>query len=63
MLAKLITLPMASAMPSASSQPPLLRIEGRGEEHEKDRKERDHGSRPSASSQAKRTIVIPASCR
>ena len=35
MLAKLITLPMPSAMPSASSQPPLLRIEGG---HQKRRK-------------------------
>ena len=42
MLAKLIRLPMPSAMPSASSQPPLLRIEARVMQHQEDRKERHH---------------------
>ena len=41
MLAKLITLPMASAMPSASSQPPVLRIEARVSRTTNDREECD----------------------
>ena len=41
MLAKLIALPMASAMASASSQPPVLRIEARVMKNQEDREERD----------------------
>ena len=51
MLAKLNRLPIASAMPSASSQPPRLRIEA-VQKHQKDRKERTAVIRASASSQA-----------
>ena len=63
MLAKLIRLPIASAMPSASSQPPLLRIEARVRKTRKIAKNATTVMRPSASSQATRTVAIPASCR
>ena len=43
MLAKLITLPIASAIASASSQPPALADRGAGDENQEDRKERDDG--------------------
>ena len=63
MLAKLIRLPIASAMPSASSQPPVLRIEARVSSTTKTAKNATTVSLPSASSQAKRTVFSAASCR
>ena len=52
MLAKLITLPIASAIASASSQPPLLRIAARVMKTRKIAKNATTVSLPSASSQA-----------
>jgi len=63
MLAKLITLPMASAMPSASSQPPALRIEARVMNTRKTAKNATTVSLPNANSHAMRTAVSPVSCK
>ena len=63
MLAKLIRLPIASAMPSASSQPPVLRIEARVRRTTKIAKNAATVSLPKANSQAKRTVFSAARCR
>ena len=60
---KLITLPIASAMPSASSQPPLLRVEARVMKTRNTARNATTVIRPSASSKATRTVAIPESCR
>ena len=57
MLAKLITLPIASAIASASSQPPVLRIAARVMKTRKIAKKATTVSLPSASSHARRTVV------
>ena len=56
MLAKLITLPIASAIASASSQPPVLRIEARVSKITKTAKNATTVSLPSANSHATRTV-------
>ena len=62
-MAKQITLPMPSATPSASSQPPVLRIAERASSSTNTAKNATTISRPSASSHAVRTIPVAASCR
>jgi len=57
MLAKLITLPMPSAIASASSQPPALRIEARMMNTTKIAKKATTVSLPNASSHANRHRV------
>ena len=63
MLAKLNRLPSASAMPSASSAPPRLRIAGVARNTRKITKNATVVIRASASSQAMRTVAIPKRCR
>ena len=63
MLAKLIRLPMPSAKPRASSQPPVLRIEARVNSATKTAKKAATVSLPSANSHAMRTVFTAASCR
>ena len=63
MQAKLIRLPMPSAMPSASSQAPLLRVDGQHSMARNTAKYAITAKRPSASSQATRTRFMPATFR
>jgi L-cysteine desulfidase len=61
MLAKLITLPIASAIARASWHPPDFRIESRAIMSRNTAKNATTVSFPNASSQATRTVVIAAS--
>src|SRR5215472_15976585 len=63
MLTKLIRQPMPSAIDSASSHPPNLRIFGLKARTVKIAKNATTTSRPSASSQAARTVLAAVRCR